>query len=51
MEDSINHHFIQQISSANPQMTYAYAKNGHKKPAEKFRDLCSAGTLNMQFLN
>jgi hypothetical protein len=24
-------------------------KNGHKKLAEKFRDLCSAGTLYMQF--
>lgn len=44
-------HFIQQISSTHPQMTYVYAKNGHKKPAEKFRDLCSAGTLYMQFWN
>jgi len=36
-------------TSARPQMTYVYAKNDHKKPAEKFRDLCSAGTLYMQF--
>jgi len=50
MEDSINCHFIQQISSAHPQMTYVYAKNGHKKPDEKFRDLCSAGTCNFEIV-
>jgi hypothetical protein len=33
--------------SARTQMTYVYAKEDHKKPAENFRDLCSAGTLDM----